>query len=55
MSLVSLYDTLVRLQRWVFGLETQWSAILPSLLVTVSITLIAWFVLLRKVAAPLRI
>jgi hypothetical protein len=55
MSLVSLYDTLVRLQRWVFGLETQWSAILPSLIVTVSVTLFAWFILLRNVTAPIRI
>jgi len=55
MSLVSLYDTLVRLQRWVFGLETRWSAILPSLIVTVLITLLAWTVLLRKVSAPIRV
>lgn len=55
MSLVSLYDTLVRLQRWVFGLETRWSAILPSLIVTVLITLFAWIVLLSKVAAPIRV
>jgi ABC-2 type transport system permease protein len=55
MSLVSLYDTLVRLQRWVFGLETQWSAILPSMIVTVSVTLFAWLILLRNVSAPIRI
>lgn len=55
MSLVSLYDTLVRLQRWVFGLETRWSAIVPSMIVTVSITLFAWFILLRKVSAPIRV
>jgi hypothetical protein len=55
MSLVSLYDTLVRLQRWVFGLEKSWSAVLPSLLVTVLITLFAWGVLLRRVAAPIRV
>jgi hypothetical protein len=55
MSLVSMYDTLVRLQRWVFGLEKQWSELLPSMTVTVLITLFAWFVLLRKVAAPLRV
>lgn len=55
MSLVSLYDTLVRLQRWVFGLETRWSAIVPSMLVTVLITLFAWSVLLRRVSAPIRV
>jgi hypothetical protein len=55
MSLVSLYDTLVRLQRWVFGLETRWSTVIPSLLVTVFITLFAWVVLLRRVAAPIRV
>jgi ABC-2 type transport system permease protein len=55
MSLVSLYDTLVRLQRWVFGLETRWSAIWPSIVVTVSVTLFAWFILLRNVSAPIRV
>ena len=55
MSLVSLYDTLVRLQRWVFGLETQWSAIVPSMIVTVTVTLFAWIVLFRNVSAPLRV
>jgi len=55
MSLVSLYDTLVRLQRWVFGLETRWSAVLPSMIVAVSVTLFAWFILLRRVSAPIRV
>jgi hypothetical protein len=55
MSLVSVYDTLVRLQRWVFGLESQWSAILPSLIVTASVTLLAWFILLRNVSAPISV
>lgn len=55
MSLVSLYDTLVRLQRWVFGLETQWSAVVPSMIVTVSVTLFAWIVLFRNVSAPIRV
>jgi ABC-2 type transport system permease protein len=55
MSMVSLYDTLVRLQRWVFGLESQWSAVLPSMIVTVSVTMFAWFILLRKVSAPIRV
>lgn len=55
MSLVSLYDTLVRLQRWVFGLETKWSAVLPSLGVTIAITLLAWVVLLRNVTASIRV
>lgn len=54
LSLVSLYDTLVRLQRWVFGLEKEWSAVLPSLIVVVSVTLFAWVVLYRKVSAPIR-
>ena len=54
MSLVSLYDTLVRLQRWIFGLETQWSAILPSMIATVMVTLFAWIVLLRNVSASTR-
>jgi ABC-2 type transport system permease protein len=54
MSLVSLYDTLVRLQRWIFGLETQWSAILPSMIAAVLLTLFAWVVLLRNVSASTR-
>ena len=55
MSLVSLYDTLVRLQRWVFGLEPRWSGVIPSMLVTVFLTLFAWAVLLRRVSAPIRV
>jgi hypothetical protein len=55
MSLVSLYDTLVRLQRWVFGLETQWSAIVPSMVTTISITFFAWIVLVRNVSASTRV
>ncbi len=55
MSLVSLYDTLVRLQRWVFGLETKWSAVLPSMVVTAAITVFAWFILLRNVTASIRV
>lgn len=55
LSLVSLYDTLVRLQRWVFGLETQWSAVLPSVVVTIAVTVFAWCVLLRNVSAPIRV
>jgi len=55
LAAVSLYDTLVRLQRWVFGLETRWSAVLPSLVMTVAVTFFAWLVLLRKVAALVRV
>ena len=55
LSLMSLYDTLVRLQRWVFGLETRWSAVLPSMIATASLTLFAWLVLLRNVSALVRI
>lgn len=55
MALVSLYDTLIRLQRWVFGLERDWSAVLPSMIVTSLITLGSWAVLFRQVSAPLRV
>ena len=55
LSLVSLYDTLVRLQRWIFGLEKQWEAVLPSLIVTILVTIFAWFILIRRVSAPIRI
>lgn len=55
LALVSLYDTLVRLQRWVFGLETRWSSVLPAMAVTASVTLFSWLVLLRKVAALVRV
>jgi ABC-2 type transport system permease protein len=55
LAMVSLYDTLVRLQRWVFGLETRWSAVLPAMVVAVSVTLFAWLVLLRNVAALVRV
>ena len=54
LSLVSMYDTLVRLQRWIFGLETRLSVVLPSLIVVVAVTLFSWMVLLRNVSAPIR-
>lgn len=55
LSLVSMYDTLVRLQRWVFGLETQWNAILPAMVVTIALTVFAWAILLRNVSRPIRV
>lgn len=55
MALVSLYHTLVRLQRWVFGLEQRTVVVIPSAIVAGSITLLAWIVMLRRVVAPIHV
>lgn len=55
LSLVSMYDTLVRLQRWVFGLETDYRRVLPAGILVCFVTGFSWFVLLRRVTAPIRI
>lgn len=55
MALVSLYHTLVRLQRWVFGLETRAGVIVPSAAVIGAMTFASWIVLMRRVFAPIRV
>lgn len=55
LSLVSMYHTLVRLQRWIFGLEPNFGRVLPSLLMTLFVTTGSLMILLRRVAAPIRV
>lgn len=55
LSLVSMYDTLVRLQRWVFGLETESRRIVPAAIMACLVTGFSWIILLRRVAAPIRV
>lgn len=53
-AIVSLYDTLVRVQRWVFGLE-EFRYAWPAMLMAVFVTIFSWIVMLRRVIAPIRI
>lgn len=55
LSLISMYDTLVRLQRFVFGLETHLLHVLPGFAVMLVVTLGSWLILLSRVSAPLRV
>lgn len=54
LSLISMYDTLVRLQRYIFGLEKDVSGAIPSLVMMTLVTGSSWVILLRRVSAPLR-
>ena len=53
-SLLSLYHTLGEVQVWVFGLQPDFSKVLPSIVLLIAITVISWSVLMRRVTAPLR-
>jgi len=52
--LLSLYHTLGEVQVWVFGLQPDFSKVLPSIVLLIAITVISWSVLMRRVTAPLR-
>ncbi len=54
-SLISLYHTLGNVQGWIFGTETNLSAVLEAGGLLTLITLLSWGVLARRVAAPMRI
>ncbi len=54
-SLVSIYSTIGRVQSWIFGLETDVSNALPSIIVLGLITVVAFIWLYRRVSAPVRI
>jgi hypothetical protein len=54
-TLVSLYHTLGNVQSWVFGLERDYSRVLPAILLLLLITGVALVVLVRRVSAPLRV
>jgi len=54
-SLLSIYSTLGKVQTWVFGLETDFFHVLPSLVMLGGITLFSLIVLYRRVSAPIRV
>ncbi|MGI9517657.1 MAG: ABC transporter permease subunit [Pirellulaceae bacterium] len=53
-SLISLYSTIGRVQAWVFGLEPEFSSVLPSMIVLALITVLSALWLNRRVSAPVR-
>ena len=53
-SLLSLYHTLAEVQVWIFGLQPDFSKVLPSLVLLLAITVLSWSILMRRVTAPLR-
>ena len=53
-TLMSLYHTLREVQVWVFGLQPDFSKVLPSLFLLLAITVLSWSILMRRVTAPLR-
>ena len=53
-SLISLYHTLGEVQVWVFGLQPDFSKVLPSIVLLAVITVVSWSILMRRVTAPLR-
>lgn len=54
-SLLSFYHTLGRVQSWVFGLETGEGSVGPALTLLLFLTAGSTAILMRRVAAPLRI
>ena len=54
-SLVSLYSTIGRVQSWIFGLETDFTAIIPALSLLVIISLVSFVWLYRRISAPVRV
>ncbi len=53
-TLVSLYDTLGKVQLWVFGLAENIPAVGASAVLLIGITILSLVILFRRVAAPLR-
>lgn len=54
-SLLSPYHTLGEVQTWVFGIEKDFTNVAPEACLLSVVTLISMAVLLRKVAAPMRV
>ncbi len=52
-SFVSLFGTVGKAQTWVFGLESDPRAVIPFIIVLLSISVVAAFVLYRRVTAPI--
>ncbi len=53
--LASLYNTLGIVLRWIFGMETDFTAVLPALSVVVTITVVSVAVLYRRISSPMRV
>ena len=53
--LLSPYATLGEVQQWIFGLKPAFAGVLPEALAILTVTVIAAFVLLRRVSAPMRV
>jgi hypothetical protein len=54
-TLVSLYHSLGRIQSWVFGLESDYQLVIPPVILIALLTVVCLAVLIRRVAAPLRV
>ena len=54
-SLLSLYDSLVRLQSWILGYDAQMEFPWAQALLVISLSVAAFVVLLRRVSAPIRV
>jgi len=53
-SLLSVFHTLGEVQVWVFGLQPDFTKVLPSIVLLTGITVLSWSILMRRVTAPLR-
>jgi ABC-2 type transport system permease protein len=54
-SLLSLYDSMVRLQSWILGYNEQMDFPWPQALVVAGLSSVALLILLRRVSAPVRV
>ena len=54
-SLLSLYHTLGRVQSWIFGVETDFSSVMPSILMLIIVTGGATTLLIQRISSPLRV
>jgi hypothetical protein len=54
-SMLSIYHTIGKVQRWIFGLEPDVSNVLPSIMLLGLLTLFALYTLWRRVSAPIRV
>jgi ABC-2 type transport system permease protein len=54
-SLVSLYSTIGRVQAWIFGLETRFQSVFPSIIMLATVSVVSAIWLYRRVSAPVRI
>ena len=54
-SLLSPYHTLGEIQTWVFGIEKDFTNVAPEAFLLSTVTLVSMAILLRKVAAPMRV